>query len=92
LLAFLISSIVGAILPGIPIDKIPASMEKGVGSLLGSLALMVVLGAMFGKLVAESGAAQKIANVLMKRVGTKYIPWGTHPYYRIRKFNCTKTR
>ena len=75
LLAFLISSIVGAILLGIPIDKIPASIEKGVGSLLGSLALIVVLGAMFGKLVAESGAAQKIANVLMKTFGTKYIQW-----------------
>ena len=34
LLVFLISSIVGAILLGIPIDKIPATIEKGVGSLL----------------------------------------------------------
>lgn len=75
LLAFLISSIVGAILLGIPLEKIPESIEKGVGSLLGSLALIVVLGAMFGKLVAESGAAQKIANVLMKTFGTKYIQW-----------------
>jgi len=75
LLAFLISSITGAILLGIPFEKIPESIEKGVGSLLGSLALIVVLGAMFGKLVAESGAAQKIANVLMKTFGTKYIQW-----------------
>jgi len=75
LLAFLISSIAGALMLGIPIENIPASIEKGVGSLLGSLALIVVLGAMFGKLVAESGAAQKIANVLMKFAGKKYIPW-----------------
>ncbi|MDD4970021.1 MAG: gluconate:H+ symporter [Paludibacter sp.] len=75
LLAFLISSIVGAILLGISFEKIPATIENGVGSLLGSLALIVVLGAMFGKLVAESGAAQKIANVLMKTFGTKYIQW-----------------
>jgi len=75
LLAFLISSIAGALLLGIPIENIPASIEKGVGSLLGSLALIVVLGAMFGKLVAESGAAQKIANVLMNLAGPKYIPW-----------------
>lgn len=75
LLAFLISSIIGAILLGVPFNKIPESIEKGVGSLLGSLALIVVLGAMFGKLVAESGAAQKIANVLMKTFGTKYILW-----------------
>lgn len=75
LLAFLISSIFGAILLGIPVDKIPATIENGLGSMLGSLALIVVLGAMFGKLVSESGAAQKIADVLMKVFGTKYIQW-----------------
>lgn len=75
LLAFLISSIFGAILLGIPVNKIPATIENGLGSMLGSLALIVVLGAMFGKLVSESGAAQKIADVLMKVFGTKYIQW-----------------
>jgi len=75
LLAFLISSILGAILLGIPVDKIPLSIEKGFGSMLGSLAIIVVLGAMFGKLVSESGAAQKIANVLMNLFGKKYIAW-----------------
>ena len=75
LLAFLISSILGAILLGIPVDKIPLSIEKGFGSMLGSLAIIVVLGAMFGKLVSESGAAQKIANVLMNLFGKKYISW-----------------
>ena len=43
--------------------------------MLGSLALIVVLGAMFGKLVSESGAAQKIADFLMRLFGTKYIQW-----------------
>ena len=75
LLAFLISSILGAVLLGIPVDKIPLSMEKGLGSMLGSLAIIVVLGAMFGKLVSESGAAQKIAMVLMNLFGKKYIAW-----------------
>ena len=75
LIAFLISSILGAILLGIPVDKIPLSIEKGLGNMLGSLAIIVVLGAMFGKLVSESGAAQKIADVLMRTFGKKYIPW-----------------
>lgn len=75
LLAFLISSIFGAIILGIPFDKIPQTIENGLGSMLGSLALIVVLGAMFGKLVSESGAAQKIADVLMNLFGTKYIQW-----------------
>jgi len=75
LLAFLISSILGAVLLGIPVDKIPLTIEKGFGSMLGSLAIIVVLGAMFGKLVSESGAAQKIADVLMNLFGKKYIAW-----------------
>lgn len=75
LLAFLISSIFGAIILGIPFNKIPQTIENGLGSMLGSLALIVVLGAMFGKLVSESGAAQKIAEALMNLFGTKYIQW-----------------
>lgn len=74
-LAFLISSVFGAVLLGIPVDKIPQTIETGLGNMLGSLAIIVVLGAMFGKLVSESGAAQKIADVLMKVFGKKYIPW-----------------
>ena len=74
-LAFLISSVFGAVLLGIPVDKIPQTIETGLGNMLGSLAIIVVLGAMFGKLVSESGAAQKIADVLMRVFGKKYIPW-----------------
>jgi Gnt-I system high-affinity gluconate transporter len=74
-LAFLISSVFGAVLLGIPVDRIPQTIETGLGNMLGSLAIIVVLGAMFGKLVSESGAAQKIADVLMKVFGKKYIPW-----------------
>ena len=74
-LAFLISSVFGAVLLGIPVDKIPQTIETGLGNMLGSLAIIVVLGDMFGKLVSESGASQKIADVLMKVFGKKYIPW-----------------
>jgi Gnt-I system high-affinity gluconate transporter len=42
---------------------------------LGSLVIIIVLGAMLGKLVAESGAAQRIASVMMNAFGTKYIQW-----------------
>ncbi|HXB91941.1 MAG TPA: gluconate:H+ symporter, partial [Puia sp.] len=38
-------------------------------------AVVIVLGAMLGKLVAESGAAQRIATSLMNVFGTKYIQW-----------------
>ncbi len=74
-LAFLIVSITAGLLLGIPFNKIMGSVQKGLGDTLGSLVIIIVLGAMLGKLVAESGAAQKIANVMMNAFGEKYIQW-----------------
>lgn len=74
-LAFLIVSIIAGLLLGIPLDKITKSVEKGIGATLGSLIIIISLGAMLGKLVAESGAAQRITQSLMKAFGMKYITW-----------------
>ena len=74
-LAFLVASAVAAALLGLPVDKIPAVLEKGIGAILGGLLGIVCIGAMFGKLVANSGAAQKIAMVLMRLFGEKRITW-----------------
>ncbi len=74
-LAFLIVSIFTGLALGIPIDKITHSVEKGIGDTLGSLVIIIVIGAMLGKLVADSGAAQKITAVLMKLFGQKNIQW-----------------
>ncbi|HVV07512.1 MAG TPA: SLC13 family permease, partial [Puia sp.] len=74
-LAFLIVSLTTGLLLGIPLSTITGSVYKGIGDTLGSLAIVIVLGAMLGKLVAESGAAQRIATVLMNLFGEKYIQW-----------------
>lgn len=74
-LAFIIVSIVAAILLGIPIIKIPATLQKGIGDMLGSLMMVLLFGAMIGKLVAVSGAAQKISSVIVNVFGEKYITW-----------------
>ncbi len=74
-LAFLVISIVAGLLLGIPFTKIVGSVQKGMGDTLGSLVIIIVLGAMLGKLVADSGAAQKIAEVMMNAFGVKYIQW-----------------
>ncbi len=75
LLAFLIVSIIAGLLLGIPFDKVIGSVQKGIGDTLGSLVIIIALGAMLGKLVADSGAAQKIAAVMMHAFGEKYIQW-----------------
>lgn len=51
------------------------SVTKGLGDTLGSLVIVIVLGAMLGKLVAESGAAQQVADVFQNLFGTKYLVW-----------------
>jgi len=73
--AFLIVSITAGLLLGIPLDKVTASVQKGLGDTLGSITIIICLGAMLGKLVAESGAAQKIAEVLVNAFGVKYVQW-----------------
>ena len=75
-LAFLVVSIVAGIFTGIPLENIGKSLQKGIGDMLGSLVIVVVLGAMLGKIVAESGAAQRIASVMMGIFGEKNIHWG----------------
>ena len=74
-LALLIVSIFAGLLLGMPLSGITQSLQKGIGDTLGSLVIIIALGAMLGKLVAESGAAQKIASVMMKMFGKKYIQW-----------------
>ena len=74
-LAFLVASSVAGVLLGLPAEKVPGVLEKGIGNLLGGLLGIVCIGAMFGKLVANSGAAQKIAMVLMRLFGEKHLTW-----------------
>lgn len=74
-LAFLLVSVMSALMLGMPMTKIPQVVNKGIGDTLGSLVIIIVLGAMLGKLVAFSGAAQKIATVLKETFGYKYVTW-----------------
>jgi Gnt-I system high-affinity gluconate transporter len=74
-LAFLLVSITAGLLLGIPVNKVTAAVQKGMGDILGQLLIIICLGAILGKLVAVSGAAQKIAEVLVQAVGEKYIQW-----------------
>jgi Gnt-I system high-affinity gluconate transporter len=71
--AFIVSSLAAALLLGMPLAKIPGSIEHGIGDLLGSLAGVILLGAMFGKLIADSGAAQRIAESLIGLFGQKRL-------------------
>ncbi|WP_071393536.1 GntP family permease [Bacillus tuaregi] len=60
---------------GMPLDGIVKTIEAGLGGTLGHLALIFGLGAMLGKLIADSGGAQRIAMTLVNKFGEKNIQW-----------------
>lgn len=74
-LSLLIVAIVAGLLLGMSPADLVKSIEKGVGSTLGGLALILCLGAVLGKILEASGAAEKIALTLIHLFGEKYIQW-----------------
>ena len=60
---------------GMQLQSIVESIQKGIGDTLGFLVLILGFGAMLGKLVADSGAAQRITSKLISSFGVKYIQW-----------------
>jgi Gnt-I system high-affinity gluconate transporter len=74
-LAFVIVSAAAAFAFGMPADAVAAAVRKGVGDIFGTLAIVIVSGAMLGKLVVESGAAQRIATMLVAAFGEHRIGW-----------------
>ena len=74
-LAFLVVAVIAGLCLGIPLGQVTKSVEKGMGDILGGNVVIIVVGAMLGKLIAESGAAQQIASSIMQKVGLKNIHW-----------------
>ena len=74
-IAFIIVSIAIGIAQGMALGKIVSSIEAGLGETMGFLVLILGFGAMLGKLVAESGAAQRITSNLVHLFGLKRIQW-----------------
>ncbi|MFB7139216.1 GntP family permease [Gottfriedia sp. NPDC056225] len=60
---------------GMKLDDVVTTIETGLGGTLGHLALIFGLGAMLGKLIADSGGAQRIAMTLVDKFGEKNIQW-----------------
>ncbi len=74
-IAFIIVSLVVGITAGMPLQEVVLSVQRGMGDTLGFLVLILGFGSMLGKLVADSGAAQKITRKLVSLFGKRYIQW-----------------
>ena len=74
-IALLLSSLIFAVLVGMPLDAIPPTVVNGMGKTLGAVATLVGLGAIFGAMLERSGGARALANWMIGITGPKGAPW-----------------
>jgi gluconate:H+ symporter, GntP family len=60
---------------GVPLPKIISNFETGVGATLQEVGLLIALGAMLGKLLADSGGADRVIDKLVTSASPALLPW-----------------
>ena len=58
-----------------PLAEIPRAFQQGVGDTLGFIAMVIGLGTIIGKLLAESGGAAVVANAMARALGERRLDW-----------------
>ncbi len=58
-----------------PLPDIPRAFQSGVGDTLGFVAMVIGLGTVIGKLLAESGGAAVVSNALIRLMGERRLDW-----------------
>src|SRR5258708_12617286 len=65
-ISFMVVSVGLGLACGLDIHRITDAIQRGIGSIMGSLVIILGFGAMLGKLIADSGAAQQITQSLVR--------------------------
>ncbi|MEU1130200.1 gluconate:H+ symporter [Streptomyces sp. NPDC005900] len=58
-----------------PLDKAIASFTAGLGSTVAGVGVLIALGAILGKLLADSGGADQIVDTILAKAGGRAMPW-----------------
>ena len=74
-LALVTVSLALGITAGMPLGTVAKAFQDGVGGVLGFIAIVVALGTMLGKMMAESGGATRIATTLIGLFGERRVHW-----------------
>lgn len=74
-LALLIVSILTGLASGLPADEVLKSVQDGMGGILGYVAIIIGVGAIFGQILEDSGGAKSMAQYLLKKFGQEKAPW-----------------
>lgn len=74
-LSFLFVSVITGLAYGVKTNLIVEAVQKGIGSTLGAILPIILLGAMIGKIIAKTNASVVIADQLIKLFGPKRLPF-----------------
>jgi Gnt-I system high-affinity gluconate transporter len=74
-LSFVLVCLFVGLTMGLSIDETVNAVTKGIGDTLGMLVLILGFGAMLGRILADSGAAQQITRTMVAGFGIKNVHW-----------------
>ncbi|MEU1902559.1 GntT/GntP/DsdX family permease [Streptomyces hygroscopicus] len=74
-LSLTIGSLVLGAVAGAPLDKVITSFSSGLGSTVAGVGVLIALGAILGKLLADSGGADQIVDTILAKASDRTMPW-----------------
>lgn len=74
-MALMVVSVLAALAAGIPASEVPKTLAEGAGGVLGETGIVVFLGAMLGRLLSDTGAVSRIADLVIAHSRPKTAPW-----------------
>lgn len=74
-IALILASLFVGLCSGMKLSGIGKAFQDGVGAVLGSIAIIIGLGTVLGKMLAESGGAQVVADALIRALGERRVHW-----------------
>ncbi|WP_067394791.1 GntP family permease [Streptomyces sp. F-3] len=74
-LSLTIGSLVLGALAGAPLDKAIGSFTAGLGSTVAGVGVLIALGAILGRMLADSGGADEIVDTILAKARGRTMPW-----------------
>ncbi|MGV9953619.1 GntP family permease [Streptomyces cellulosae] len=74
-LSLTIGSLALGAFAGAPLDKVITSFSTGLGSTVAGVGVLIALGAILGKMLADSGGADQIVDTILAKAGGRSLPW-----------------
>ncbi len=74
-LAIFIGAVIAGLIAHVPVEIIAKSFSKSAGGVLGESGYVIAMGAMLGSVMTKTGAADRLAEFIIARTSTRYLPW-----------------